>query len=217
MASVRFKRRVLIALPCALYLLAVLLVIPTSALQRDSQFHILTGTLILDLYTKNGGIGANAPGGLFHPGDKIVLYANVTYNGDAVAGVLVSFEVTNPLNNVTIMSTAIADFHGLAKINFTIPSMTTQGIFGTWTTIATTSVAQIFASDRLTFQVMKDSVNILGDINGDGIVDINDATLVSVWWRSLSPPAPTNVDINGDGEIDISDATIIAMNWQRHA
>ena len=52
-----------------------------------------------------------------------------------------------------------------------------------------------------------------GDVNGDGIVNIQDASLVSLWWQQTVPPAPANVDLNGDGIISIEDATIIALNW----
>lgn len=195
----------------------VFLVKPAFAMQPDSQFDSLTGTLILDLYTDRGGMGANVTGGIYYPGDRIVLYANVTYNGDGVADVLVSYEVMNPLNHDMVLSTAVTDSQGMAKINFTIPSAPLDEISGTWTAIATISVAQIFTSDRLTFQVTQNSTLIPGDVNGDGIVDIGDVALVGMWWGSPSPPAPANVDIDHDGMISITDAAIIGSNWLRHA
>ena len=56
-------------------------------------------------------------------------------------------------------------------------------------------------------------VTIPGDVNGDFIVNIKDATLLGVNWQKHVPPAPANVDINGDGKLDIKDATIIGFNW----
>jgi parallel beta-helix repeat protein len=58
---------------------------------------------------------------------------------------------------------------------------------------------------------------IAGDCNHDGIVNINDATLIGWYWQQTVPPAPTNVDINEDGIINILDATIVGLNWLKHA
>lgn len=215
--NVRLKKHLLVALLCVFQLLSILLIMPAFAMQQNSQLGSLSGPLMLDLYTNRGGIGTNTTGGIFYPGDEIVLYANVTYNGDGVADVLVSYEIMNPVNQDLVLSTAIADSQGIAKINFTIPSTPIAELFGTWTAIATTSVAQMFASDRLTFQVTRNQTSIPGDVNDDGIVDIGDATLVGLWWGSMSPPAPANVDIDHDGVIGISDAAIIGSNWLKHA
>jgi hypothetical protein len=161
-------------------------------------------------------MGANAFGGIFHSGDLIVLYANVTYSGSGIAGILVSYEVRNSLGYAIVCSTAITDSQGIGKISFIIPSAPVDEIFGSWTTVATASVAQISANDRLSFQVTENQSSIPGDVNDDGIVDIGDSTLVSIWWNMQSPPAPANVDIDGDGIVSISDAAIIGSNWQRH-
>ena len=60
-------------------------------------------------------------------------------------------------------------------------------------------------------------VILLGDINGDCVVDIQDATQIGLYWLQLVPPAPANVDINDDGVIDISDATLVGLNWLKSA
>jgi len=181
MASVRFKSTFLIALLSIFQLLSVLLLGPVYAQQKGSQFGILTGTVILDLYTNEGGTGTNASGGLFYPGNEIIFYTTVTYSGEGVADVLVSYEIMNPLDQVLVCSAAITDYQGIAKINLTIPSAPDEGVLGTWVAVATTSVAQIFAGDRLTFQVLEARSPILGDINGDGVVDISDVTLLVLW------------------------------------
>lgn len=59
------------------------------------------------------------------------------------------------------------------------------------------------------------TVTIPGDVNGDGIVNIRDATLVGMWWQQLVPPALPEADINGDGIVNIRDATLVGLNWQK--
>lgn len=56
------------------------------------------------------------------------------------------------------------------------------------------------------------STRLRGDADGDGSVDIIDATLIQrhlVGFRRLSPAAQLLADANGDGELDIDDATLI--------
>jgi len=184
--------------------------------QQNSQFHTLAGILILDLYTNKGGLGINTSGGTFFPNANVVLYANVTYNGEGVADVLVSFEVKNPLNISIVYATARTYTDGIAKINFTISSQwQPEEIFGTWTAVATASVAQKFVRDKLTFQVVEDPPPLFGDINLDGKVDVRDAALLSLAWKSVIGDSnyDSHCDFNQDGEVNIEDATILGMQW----
>ena len=59
---------------------------------------------------------------------------------------------------------------------------------------------------------------IPGDINGDGIVDIYDAILLSAAFNttSSSPNWNPNADLNGDGIVDIYDAIIQSANFGQH-
>ena len=53
---------------------------------------------------------------------------------------------------------------------------------------------------------------IKGDVNGDGKVDVNDATLVQQYAAELIPFTDAQLragDTNGDGKVDINDATRI--------
>jgi len=56
---------------------------------------------------------------------------------------------------------------------------------------------------------------ILGDINGDGIVDIFDITIVALAFGST--PSDLNwdarADLNGNGKVDILDAVMLAVNF----
>jgi hypothetical protein len=54
-----------------------------------------------------------------------------------------------------------------------------------------------------------------GDINGDGIVNIYDATLASAAFGSVTGDPNYNLlaDMNSDGKIDIFDMLLLAMNF----
>ena len=55
---------------------------------------------------------------------------------------------------------------------------------------------------------------ILGESNGDGMVNINDVTLIqeyNVELEALSDRQQKLADYNGDGIIDITDATAIQL------
>lgn len=59
---------------------------------------------------------------------------------------------------------------------------------------------------------------LLGDINGDGVVDIYDAILLSNAFNTTpsSPKWNPNADLNGDGAVDIYDAIIMANHFGQH-
>lgn len=55
-------------------------------------------------------------------------------------------------------------------------------------------------------------VGIIGDVNGDGNVDISDATIVLRYALGISTIPEQyldNADVNGDGQINVTDATLI--------
>lgn len=53
-----------------------------------------------------------------------------------------------------------------------------------------------------------------GDANGDGLVNIKDATLVSLNWGKTGATRAQG-DVNGDGTVGIKDATLISLNWSK--
>lgn len=67
------------------------------------------------------------------------------------------------------------------------------------------------------------NVYIAGDANGDGEVDIFDATLVGIKWDAVCGPdgwdtdQKDQADLNNDCAIDIFDAVIIGANWDNIA
>ena len=55
---------------------------------------------------------------------------------------------------------------------------------------------------------------IPGDINGDGVVDVQDLlALFSAWGPCPGPPDPCPADINGDGAVDVQDLLALFANW----
>ena len=63
-----------------------------------------------------------------------------------------------------------------------------------------------------TEKIVKSGGNIIGDLNGDGKVTIDDATLVQkaiAEMISLNDDQKKAADTNGDGNITIDDATMI--------
>ena len=50
-------------------------------------------------------------------------------------------------------------------------------------------------------------VDLEGDVNGDGVVDVNDVNLVIN--AILNKPHSGNVDVNGDGVVNVTDANIV--------
>jgi peptidoglycan/xylan/chitin deacetylase (PgdA/CDA1 family) len=57
-------------------------------------------------------------------------------------------------------------------------------------------------------------VTVPGDANGDGLVNIKDATLVSLNWNKTGQTLAQG-DLNGDGLVNIKDATLISLNWSK--
>jgi hypothetical protein len=52
---------------------------------------------------------------------------------------------------------------------------------------------------------------LLGDLNGDGVVDIADARIL-LRLLTLGLPLPPNADVNGDGVVDIADVRMIVRS-----
>jgi heme/copper-type cytochrome/quinol oxidase subunit 2 len=63
------------------------------------------------------------------------------------------------------------------------------------------------------FTCSKIEVTIPGDINGDGVVNLRDLTVLALNWLKTVPPAPENADISGVGIINLRDLTVLALNW----
>lgn len=59
-------------------------------------------------------------------------------------------------------------------------------------------------------------VYIVGDLNGDGKVDIKDISTVAKAFGQTVPPISPNLDVNEDWKIDIRDISIVARHFGDH-
>ena len=61
--------------------------------------------------------------------------------------------------------------------------------------------------DNIVFTYYKEEGGVVGDINGDGTVDVSDVTALINKILGTSDYTDEVCDINGDGEINVSDVT----------
>jgi glucose/arabinose dehydrogenase len=54
----------------------------------------------------------------------------------------------------------------------------------------------------------------LADVNGDGVVDVQDLLAVIFDWGPCpTPPAPCPADVTGDGQVDVEDLLMVILGW----
>ncbi len=66
------------------------------------------------------------------------------------------------------------------------------------------------ANNQTATQSIQINKHILGDINGDGVIDLTDASLFAVDYGKTSNLTYPLSDMNGDGQVDLTDLSILA-------
>src|SRR3989304_3844852 len=62
--------------------------------------------------------------------------------------------------------------------------------------------------------VSVDGAGIPGDVNGDGLVDVQDLVeVVLSWGQCLQPPRTCPADLNDDGVVAVQDLIEVILNW----
>jgi uncharacterized protein YfaS (alpha-2-macroglobulin family) len=105
--------------------------------------------------------------------EYVNISGNLTYNDWGVQGCSVALAVKNPSNNTIIMETAVTG--EFCEYNFSF-RLSNQTELGTYTVYANYQEA----SNRTTFRVYE----LIGDVNGDGKVDLKDIYKVAYAYGS---------------------------------
>lgn len=112
----------------------------------------------IDLFTQKepfNGKGPNMSSDAFAPGERVLLYAQVEYNGNPQQNLLVAFSVEGP-DKSSFSLTATTNASGIALINFTIPQKCPpheNEVLGEWFASATVRIGDNVLRDTLTFKV----------------------------------------------------------------
>ena len=80
-------------------------------------------------------------------------------------------------------------------------------IYGDWTDAGGNCFADI--CDDGNDDGYPDDCQCIGDIEGDGSVDVGDLLLIIDYWGSTNPAG----DLNGDGSVNVTDLLIVVGNW----
>jgi len=105
----------------------------------------------IDLYTQKRGKGLGEPGGSFKIGEVVNLTSCVTYANWPQQGLLVAFQVMNPLNETVLVLVTETGEDGIAYASFRIPQVSES--IGNWTAISSVDIACEVVWDIATFQV----------------------------------------------------------------
>jgi hypothetical protein len=107
----------------------------------------------VDVYTQKGGKLANVGSDAFGPQERVILYANVTYNNVPVVGKEVAFEIRDASDNLIAVRTGISNSEGLATAEYRLPwpDVNPEGTFGTWSIVATVDISQVVVDDTVSF------------------------------------------------------------------
>ena len=125
-----------------------LLVLSATVVKADPGWNI-------DLFCPRDGKGPHVT--CHYPyavGERIILYALVTYNEDPVQSVIVAFEVDDPLGSPRIVTVAQTNSTGIATVNFTITENVYPSYPSLWNSIATTSPTQTTVNDTMPFRIV---------------------------------------------------------------
>jgi hypothetical protein len=142
------------------------------------------------------------------------LFANISYNGWPVVGIMVAFEVRAADKTIFTASGEVTNQTGTAAMNLRLPrpELLTESSYGYWKVIATANIAEVMVNDTLQFKLLH---LIPGDVNHDYVVDIIDLTVVALAFNSTpdKPEWNPHADINGDEVVDIFDLVTVAVHF----
>jgi len=144
----------------------------------------------------------------YYAGQTVHVYGNLTSNGSAVQIVPIALEVQDPNGTAIVVRTLLTDTAGTYNLTFKLPSGAVGGIYALYVSAA---YKEQNATNSATFEF----IALLGDVNGDGTVDIYDVVTVATAFGSYPGHQNWNpdADIVPDNIIDIYDIVTVAKNF----
>ena len=148
------------------------------------------------------GAGQQGPGG--EPLANPLVVAAIDAQGTPMRGVAVTFAVL--AGGGTLSTTAATtNASGRAQTTLTLgPKMGSYRVLATAGSLVTPSTTFIAIA---TGDTRPEPAHIAADVNGDGVVNIQDLVLVSL---HLGQPGENRADVNGDKVINIQDLVLVA-------
>jgi len=116
---------------------------------------IQTASSGIDVYTQKGGVGPNAPSGMFGPQQQVIATAHVIFDGAPVAEKDVIFTVYTNTGAEYAFAVARTNANGDATFSFRLPTPDTQleTAFGAnWGIVVSVDISEITYTDSLKFE-----------------------------------------------------------------
>jgi len=121
--------------------------------------------------------------------------------------------------NFTVGTQSVTDMPRLSSLTLTFVWNTTGVPFRLYNITATAPLQlDLSPADNTLSSNVLVQVRIIGDVNGDGRVDLIDLTLVAQAYRSTFGQPNWNVacDINNDGKVSLADFVTVAVHYGQH-
>ena len=142
---------------------------------------------------------------LFHANWVLADYA-VNLPTDLEHGTVISDKATAHMGDNVTLTVTPDNGYGIASVNVMngfIPVEVSAGENGIYTFV--------MPAGDVTVNVEFEAINLLGDLNGDGNVDVTDVSLLIdvVLGKDVTLADGALTDLNGDGNVDVSDVSLI--------
>jgi parallel beta-helix repeat protein len=150
-----------------------------------------------------------------------VVYAsyvvNITVTVNNEGTVTETFIVTTYFNTNLIETQTVINLHPSVNITLVFSWNTTDVTPGNYSIKAEASLLpdEMDTEDNMMVSLQTVKVKMLGDVNGDNKINIQDIATAALAYGSFPdhPRWKPQADINQDGKVDIRDLTIIAINF----
>lgn len=146
----------------------------------------------------------------YKPGETVVIFGNSTYADSPIQGILVAVEVQDPEGTPVVIRVLESSEQGSYQLTLQLTSESKTGEYSVYTSA---SFEDKKAIAYTTFECAREACST--DIDGNGVIDIVDISLVAKAWNS-SPGHPRwdpRCDIDENGVVNILDIALVARDY----